>query len=135
MYIGLCLGRDSLSVRVTCFILVITIPNMNKIHWFISDIYITTNIEHLWNNRYKILHFGTERRYILHTSWHDAPIVVDCCTKYEKKSTHSFPRYHNNKHITCMKNIAIITQNLAWSQMLFYMHQEHIVLDYCTKYE
>ena len=41
--------------------------------------------------------------------------------------------YHN-KHIIFKKNIGIITQ--IWqSQMLFYMRQQHMVPDYCTKYK
>ena len=79
--------------------------------------YIIRNIHNLWNNEYKCYILaqsqGTCIFYI-----HQAPIVVDYCTKYEQNQTFQF-KYHN-KHIQCMKNSHNYS-NLAWSQMLFYI--------------
>ena len=69
-------------------------------------IYITTNIQNVWNNLHKC-YMLAECQVIFYM--HQARIVVDYCTKYEKKSTLSFLR-RNNKCITFMKNTPIITQ-------------------------
>ena len=90
----------------------ITVPIMNTIHWFISDISLQT---------YKIYDKMMDTNA---TFWHLAkvylhfqvPSVVD---NYEiwTKSTHSFLRYHN-KHTKCKKNLAIITQ--IWHRVKYY---------------
>ena len=63
---------------------------------------------------------------------HQAPIVVDCYTKYQQNqpflfwdiATHKIYNKYSHNYL-----------NLAWSQMLFYMRQQHMVPDNWTKYE
>ena len=44
-------------------------------------------------------------------------------------------RYDNKHTHTISGKIVIFYSNVAQSQMVFYIHQQHMVPDYCTKYE
>ena len=72
-----------------------TVPNMNKIHWFIPNISLQTH-----------QHFVTKPQYIVHAS---NPYCGWLLYQIWIKSTLCFLGYHK-KHITFLKNIAIITQ-------------------------
>ena len=154
----------------------ITVLNMNKIHWFISNIspqtytYEIMDINATFRQGAKVYFVsGSYCGWLLYKIW--------------TKSIIFFLKYHN-KHIQFMKYIARITQiwygakcyftqssntgclitvqhmnninpffseisqqtqnvwksghkysNLAQSKILFYKHKQHMVYDYCTKYE
>ena len=77
-----------------------------------------------------MLHFGTEPRYILHAS---SPIVVDYCIQYEQNhpffsviSQHSF-FFGGGKFLSY--------SNWTLNQVLFYTHEQHVLSDYCMKYD
>ena len=91
--------------------------------------YITTNIQHLWYNGHKC--------YILAQSqsifyMHQVPIVVTYCTKYEQNQPLIFLDIATN--IKFKKNIGIIAQ--IWQKdKLYFTFGQHMLPDYCTKYE
>ena len=58
---------------------------------------------------------------------HQASFVVDNCSKYEQNQ----PILFAISQQTHMFYIAIITQNVAQSQMLLYVDQQNMVHDYC----
>ena len=82
----------------------ITVPNMNKIHRFISytSLQTYTTYEKNWHKCYILAH----SQCIFYM--HQVAIVGNYWTKYEQNQ-HSFLRYRN-KHIKVMKNITIIIQ-------------------------
>ena len=93
----------------------ITVLNMNNIHWFIRYIYITTNIPNLWNNRHKCYIFVQSHGIFY---MHQVPIMVDYCIKYEQNQPNSSLGYRK-KHIKFKKNIAVITQIWNIAQCYF----------------
>ena len=59
----------------------ITVPNMNKINPFFSDIYITTNTQNVWKNCFNYSNF-TQSQLFVFTSISNT--LLDYCTKYEQ---------------------------------------------------
>ena len=81
--------------------------------------YITTNI-HVWNNRHKC-YILAQSQGILYM--HQAPIVVDCCTKYEQNINKITLFFSETTNTQIVWHSGHNYSNLAQSQMLYYKHE------------
>ena len=104
-----------------------TVPNLNNIHKYTSEISLHAYII------YEIMCTTA-------TFWHRAQVYFICIkpllwliTVSNVNNINTFSSEISNKYIKFMKfhNYS----NVAWSQILFYLHKQNMVSNCCTKYE